>query len=206
MKKYPKKFAAFLARKEVLYFENNSVNLDFNKLSKTKLNALSRFYYEMLVDCGLSSDLNVVVSFSKNRVLAQIISEEFEKSTGTRVPIYYFLEEQGKEQGYFLGDAFFDKCNILIVDYLSSQIRKKKEELCQLHKEACKKNYNVNIAVCVDMEEKDSDTLPVFSISKISNIVNYLTNERKDVKIDGVMQPIPFELKREFNLSIAKNF
>ncbi|MCD6523337.1 MAG: hypothetical protein J7K68_06400 [Candidatus Diapherotrites archaeon] len=134
--------------------------------------------------------------------------------------------DASKSAKLFVNGAFFDGCKVFLVDDVGTSMKTKYEAIEKLNAESERKGIKINlvgVGIGVDREQttavydengnvilnaRGEDAIgdfmkktgiPVYSVVGIREVIDYLYAEKYPVLVNKKKQPIPEEIKKEFD-------
>jgi len=221
MEEYKKEFAEILAKIGAFFFKEGLKLKDgrptpyFINIGKFNTGRLSyilgSFYAKMMVENGISNDVDIIFGPSyKGSAIALSTSVALWKEYGIEVFFDYDRKEvkshgeASKDKSLMVNNCLFDNCRIFILDDVISSMKTKYELIEKIKRDAENKGIDyriIGIAVAVDRQQTNikefsqKTEIPVYSIIKVKELVEYLYKKKIPVLIEGRWQPISREIK-----------
>ena len=114
--------------------------------------------------------------------------------------------EASKDKSFMVNNSLFNDCKIFILDDVISSMKTKYELIEKIKKDAENKGVDyriIGIGIAVDRQQTNikefsqKTGIPVYSIIKIKELVEYLYDKEIPVLIEGRWQPISRETKEK---------
>ncbi len=223
MEEYKKEFAEILAKTGAFFFKEGLRLKDGRPtpyfINMGRFNTgrfsyiLGSFYAKMMIENGIAEDVDIIFGPSyKGSAIALSTSVALWKEYGIDVLFDYDRKEvklhgeASKDKSFMVNNSLFNDCKIFILDDVISSMKTKYELIEKIKKDAENKGVDyriIGIGIAVDRQQTNikkfsqKTGIPVYSIIKIKELVEYLYDNRIPVLIEGRWQPISRKIKEK---------